>query len=436
MLKSPMETIGVRQNKGSEILNNVTKVMSVSVVTNIFLSILKVITGIIYKSSALLADGIHSFSDLLTDFFAIIGNIMAKKPADEKHPYGHGKIEYLTSIVISVVIIFLGFSIINNSMHSEIVVSSVIVSIVSLITIFLKYILSVFIIRKGKKYANNILIASGKESRADVISSLVVFISAILSGFSKYSQLFKYSDKVAGIIVGILIIRTGFLILKENISIILGEQEIKGEDFNNIRNILLNDEHIRTIDELIILKFGHCYKVSVEVSMDPNLTLLESHTIIDMIENKIKKEIPKVEYITVHVNPYKKLADFILDNAIKNDMTHIIKFLSEIKPLKKDIKEYVEKHFDDIKIIKKNHQKIGIIIYYKEDDYYLLDALYIKEKYRNMGIGHNIINGIINNRKKIRLWIYKDNIKAIKLYKNLGFEIIEETRTKYLMEIK
>ena len=123
-------------------MNNVTKVMSVSIITNTFLSLIKIIIGFICKSSALLADGVHSFSDLLTDFFAIIGNIMAKKPADEKHPYGHGKIEYLTSIGISMVVIILGLTIINNSMHSKVVMTSLIVSIVSLITITLKYLLS------------------------------------------------------------------------------------------------------------------------------------------------------------------------------------------------------------------------------------------------------------------------------------------------------
>ena len=331
-------------------MNNITKVMSVSVITNIFLSLLKIVTGIIYKSSALLADGVHSFSDLLTDFFAIIGNIMAKKPADEKHPYGHGKIEYLTSIGISLVIIVLGLSIINNSMHSEIVISSLIVSIVSLITISLKYLLSVFIIRKGKKYKNNILIASGKESRADVISSLVVFASAILSSFSKYNVIFKYSDRVAGMIVGVLIIRTGFLILKENISIILGEQEINGDTLKSLRNILLNNKNIKTIDELVILKFGHCYKVSIEVSMDPALTLLESHDIIDKIEKKIKEQIERVEYITIHVNPYHCLEDFMLEDAKKKDLNIIYDFMNEVDLHIRDIQKYIDMHFKDIKM--------------------------------------------------------------------------------------
>lgn len=417
-------------------MNNVTKVMSVSIITNTFLSLIKIIIGFICKSSALLADGVHSFSDLLTDFFAIIGNIMAKKPADEKHPYGHGKIEYLTSIGISIVVIILGLTIINNSMHSKVVMSSLIVSIVSLITITLKYLLSEYIIRKGKKLENNILIASGKESRADVISSLVVFISAILSVFSKYIEVFKYSDKIAGIIVGILIIRTGFLILKENISIILGEQEIKGETLNKIRKIILNNKDIKTIDELIILKFGHCYKVSMEVSMNPDLTLLECHTIVDKLEKKLKKEVEKIEYITVHVNPYHKLEEFNLTDACDDNKDFIFNMVEKLTP-KKDISNYVNKHLKDTKIIKKNDQVIGGVIYYKENSRYLLDLIYIKDKYQNLGIGHNIIKNLIDNQKKnkTQLEVLKSNIKAIKLYKNLGFQIISETKNKYIMEV-
>ena len=417
-------------------MNNVTKVMSVSIITNTFLSLIKIIIGFICKSSALLADGVHSFSDLLTDFFAIIGNIMAKKPADEKHPYGHGKIEYLTSIGISIVVIILGLTIINKSMHSKVVMSSLIVSIVSLITITLKYLLSEYIIRKGKKLENNILIASGKESRADVISSLVVFISAILSVFSKYIEVFKYSDKIAGIIVGILIIRTGFLILKENISIILGEQEIKGETLNKIRKIILNNKDIKTIDELIILKFGHCYKVSMEVSMNPDLTLLECHTIVDKLEKKLKKEVEKIEYITVHVNPYHKLEEFNLTDACDDDKDFIFNMVEKLTS-KKDISNYVNKHLKDTKIIKKNDQVIGIVIYYKENSKYLLDLIYIKDKYQNLGIGHNIIKNLIDNQKKnkTQLEVFKSNIKAIKLYKNLGFQITSETKNKYIMEV-
>ena len=87
--------------------------------------------------------------------------------------------------------------------------------------------------------------------------------------------------------------------------------------------------------------------------------------------------------------------------------------------------------------MKKNDQVIGIVIYYKENSKYLLDLIYIKDKYQNLGIGHNIIKNLIDNQKKnkTQLEVFKSNIKAIKLYKNLGFQIISETKNKYIMEV-
>ncbi len=423
----------------------VTKVMSISVITNVFLSILKVIVGWICKSSALLADGVHSFSDLLTDFFAIIGNIIAKKPADEKHPYGHGKIEYLTSIGISIVILILGFSIIYNSMYSKVIVASLLVSIISIITILVKYTLSTFVIHQGKKYKNSILIASGKESRADVISSLVVLLSALLSSFSNYFSILKYSDKIAGIIVGLLIIRTGFSILKENISTVIGEQEIDGEDYTKVKQILLKDEQVKTIDHLVILKYGHCYKTIIEISMDSKLSLQKAHDYVELIEEEIKKKVNRVKYITIHVNPYKELQNISLTNYSKKNQPFVEKAIINHlkKSLKQDdrIKEYIEdtfqNHAKDIKMILKNNVIIGFLNCYKENDYYLLDMIYIEEEFRNQGIGYNIIHNIIQNKKKkICLWVDKKNIKSINLYKNLGFDVTEETRTRYFMEFR
>ena len=103
------------------------KVMLTSMIVNSFLSIIKIIVGIVGKSSALIADGIHSFSDLFTDVFAIFGNLLSRKPADLKHPFGHGKFEYLTSMGIGLVILFVGFSIIYNSYNNKIVIPSILV---------------------------------------------------------------------------------------------------------------------------------------------------------------------------------------------------------------------------------------------------------------------------------------------------------------------
>ena len=127
----------------------------------------------------------------------------------------------------------------------------------------------------------------------------------------------------------------------------------------------------------------------------------------------------------------------MLEDTKKKDLNIIYDFMNEVDLHIRDIQKYIDMHFKDIKMIKKDNHIIGMIIYYKENEIYFLDAIYIKEEYRNLGIGHNILNKLIKNQKKsiIQLWVFKDNIKAIKLYKNLGFEIIKETKKRYLMEI-
>lgn len=282
------------------------KVMLTSMIVNSFLSIIKIIVGIVGKSSALIADGIHSFSDLFTDVFAIFGNLLSRKPADEKHPFGHGKLEYLTSIGIGLVILFVGFSIIYNSYDNKIVIPSILVVLVSLFTIVSKYLLASYITRKGKEYKNNILISSGRESSMDVLSSVVVLVATTLMRFSNKIEILKYADKVATVVVGLFIIKVGFDVLKENISTILGEQEIDQEYLENIKRIITDEKEVICIDELNLIKYGYYFKIVCEVGMNGNLSLKKSHSIVEKIETKLKEYDDRNKYITIHVNPYDK----------------------------------------------------------------------------------------------------------------------------------
>ena len=283
-----------------------TRVMIISMFTNVFLSIFKIIIGIVCFSSALIADGMHSMSDLITDICAIVGARLSEKPADNKHPYGHGKLEYVTSIIISIIILILGFTIICNSLNREILIPSKIVVIVSIITILIKLALSTFVIKMGKKYKNNILISSGYESGTDVISSVVVLISSCLMQFSDKIKFLKYSDIIATIIVGILIVRIGFNILKDNVSIMIGEQETDEDYLKKIKRIIYKNEKVIEIDSLVLMKYGPYYKLISEISMDSNIKLKDVHNTLEIIENKIKEKDKRIKYITIHVNPYEK----------------------------------------------------------------------------------------------------------------------------------
>lgn len=286
-------------------MDNVNKVMLKSLFTNLFLSFFKIIFGFLGKSGALIADGIHSLSDMLTDVFASIGNIISKKPSDHEHPFGHGNAEYLTCLGIGLIVGIMGIKIIYEGITKPSNIPNVYTSLVSLITIIIKLILSAYILKKGKEYYSNILISSGKESFSDVISSLVVLVSVLLSKLSNINQLFKYSDKIAMIIVGLLVLKISFEILKENVSNLLGKQILNEKYKNKIKRIINSHKEIKNIDSLIILKYGPIKKIDCEVSMDENMTLQVVHQIIDTIENEIKQKDDSIKNIMMHVNPYE-----------------------------------------------------------------------------------------------------------------------------------
>lgn len=283
-------------------MSAVTKTMVVSMIVNVFLSLIKIISGILGSCNSLIADGIHSISDLSTDIIAIIGNKLSLKPADNKHPYGHGKIEYLTSLIISIVILFLGFSIIYNTINRQTVIPKVWVLIVSFITIISKYFLSSFIIKQGKRINSTILIASGYESRSDAVGSIGVFLSVIVMHLSSYINIFKYADKVATIIIAILIIKTGFNILKENIGLLLGEQLIDENYLQKIKNIIYEEEDLK-IKNIHILRNGPYNHLVATITMNNFMSLEEAHDKIDLIELKVKEYDEKIKYVTIHVEP-------------------------------------------------------------------------------------------------------------------------------------
>lgn len=284
-------------------MNNITKVLIKSFITNVLLSVVKIISGIIGTSGALVADGIHSLSDTTTDIFAIVGHKLSTKPADEKHPFGHGKIEYLTCIFIGIIIMTIGISIIIEAITSEKIVPSLYIATISIITILAKLILSKYLLKKGKEYQNNILTASGSESLSDVMSSIVVLVSIIVS---QLNGIFLYADTIAMIIVGIFILKIAYNTFKENISSLLGEKVINQEYIKNIEKIIKKEKQILQIDSLIIIKYGDVYQVNCEVGMDENIVLKEAHNTLENIEKNLKKFDDKLKHITIHINPYEK----------------------------------------------------------------------------------------------------------------------------------
>lgn len=285
-------------------MEKVTKVLVKSLIVNILLTLTKFVFGIIYKSKVLVADGIHSLSDLATDVVSIYGSKLSLKPADTEHPYGHGKIEYLTSIVIGAVILALALSLLGNSLNAKTTITSNMVLYVTIFTILAKYLISRYILSKGVKYKSNLLVASGKESRSDVISSAIVIVTYFLSKLSSYSRIFLYSDTIGTFIIGLIILKTAYRILKENIVSILGEIEQDEEYLDKIREIILENSEVVNIEELNIIKYGHYYQANITINMDSDVTLEDACLVSDRIKKKLINKKTRISYAKISINPY------------------------------------------------------------------------------------------------------------------------------------
>ena len=286
-------------------MNKNIAVMLRSVLVNIVLVFTKVFVGFIGHSTALIADGVHSLSDLATDIVAIVSCKLALKPADKEHPYGHGMIEYVCCIFISVLVLILGLNLIYSAFKEVKMIPSVIVIYATIITIILKFILSSYILKKGKQYNSSLLITSGEESRTDVYSSVIVLISSVLSQFSSKYVFLSYSDFIATIVVGFIIFITGFKMLTCNLKIILGQRETNEELVNEIKNVIRNYDKICSYNNLNILHFGSYYKCDLIVFIDGNKTVTEASNIIDELKYLMKKKNDKLKYINIVTKPYK-----------------------------------------------------------------------------------------------------------------------------------
>lgn len=282
-------------------MKKINLVLIRSLIVNTLLVLLKIFTGLFYKSKVLIADGIHSLSDLSTDIVCIFGNYMSQKESDENHPFGHGKIEYLTSIIIGLVIIVLSVSLMSQSFTTKNIIPSNTILYVTLFTIIIKYILASYIEKKGKLYKNSILIASGKESRADVLTSIIVVVTFIFSKLTNINKIFIYSENVGTIIVSIIILKTGYNILKENIVNIIGSVETDEDYLNSIRKII-NNNNIEKIDELEIMKYGSYYQANITISLKSNLTIKKANKITNKIKNELINKKTRISYVKISIN--------------------------------------------------------------------------------------------------------------------------------------
>ena len=278
------------------------KVTIQSILWNIFLTIIKIFAGIFGKSSAMISDGLHSASDIISSVGVLIGNKIAKTPNDKEHNYGHEKAETLVSFFLSILLIIVSLKIGWGALQSLFNLDSVQVPtalplIVSIISIGIKEYQYRITIRIANRINSPSLKADAWHHRSDALSSIAAFI-----GIGGAMLGFKALDPIASIVVALFVAKVGFDILKDSTNELM-DYSIDDEQEEQIRKIAEKIDGVINLGELRTRKHGAMAYVDLTICVNKDLTVLEGHELAHKIEKYIINEMKFVKGITVHVEP-------------------------------------------------------------------------------------------------------------------------------------
>ena len=273
----------------------------VSIAVNFVLFIFKYWIGIVTGSVALLADAWHTISDSMSSVVVLIGNKITTKPADKKHPFGHGRAEIITGIIIGMILAFIALdfllesiSRLRNKIPANYGIFAIIVTAISVIT---KEGLAQFALRLGKKANSTILFADAWHHRSDAVSSFLILVGIFLG---KY---FWWIDGFLGIIVSILIFYATYEILRDAINPLLGERPTDSL-MNHIRSICEDKLSFKSdIHHFHLHRYGDHKELTFHIRMPGDMTVEEAHDIANEIENRIRIEL-NIE-ATIHMEPFR-----------------------------------------------------------------------------------------------------------------------------------
>ena len=296
----------------------------VGLIANILLSVGKIVTGFLFNSISVMADGVNNVSDAASSVITLIGFKISGKPADKDHPFGHARVEYLTGLILGIAVLLVGVELIKSSfdkiMNPSRTTFSLAMVIVLVLSILIKLWLSLFYNKLGSKIASSTIIAASTDSRNDVISTAVVLISLFISRATGFEI-----DGYVGVLVAIFILYSGFEILKDILNPLLGE--MPDEDFvKSIEDKILTYDGILNIHDLVVHNYGpNRYFATVHAEVDAKEDIMKAHDLIDNIERDFARELNI--NLVIHLDPI--ITDDKEINALKSMTEEKIKSIDE-----------------------------------------------------------------------------------------------------------
>lgn len=278
----------------------IKKVGLIGILANIFLAIIKFTIGLITNSLAMIADAINSTSDILSSLITFIGGFISNSPSDKSHNFGHQKIEQIFSALIGLIMIILASKIIIESVtaliNKEYYEFSWWLVIICFITILTKFILYKYVTQKNKNVNSNLISANAQDHKNDMLLTTGTLIGVLGATVN-----LAWLDSVMGILISIWIYYIAIKIIYENCNILL-DKSINEDDKQNIITIIKKYPEIINIDSLKSKPIGNDYLIIIELSVDGNMTVNNSHNIIETIKEEIMY-ISNIYDVTIHINP-------------------------------------------------------------------------------------------------------------------------------------
>lgn len=296
----------------------------VGIICNIFLFCAKYLLGTFSNSISIVSDAFNNLTDSAGCIVTLLGYKMSSKPADKNHPFGHGRMEYLSTLTIAIIILMVGFELLKNSfskiIHPDELKFSIITIISLILSVCLKLWMSCFNNKLGKKINSGVLIATSKDSKTDAVATSATIIAIITSLFTKFPV-----DGVIGILVSIFIMKSGYDIIKDTIDDLLGKPA-DPELVKSIKEYIQQSDKIIGIHDLIIHNYGPGNMIAschAEVRSDEDFIAV--HDSIDIIEREIYSKLNIL--MTIHMDPVE--VDNELVNKCKSRILEIVETIND-----------------------------------------------------------------------------------------------------------
>jgi cation diffusion facilitator family transporter len=280
----------------------ISKVTLWGVIINLVLAVTKLVGGVIGQSQALIADGLHSFSDLASDAMVFIAARHASVEADEEHPYGHARFETIATVALAVLLIIVGIGICYDALLK--VISDETPAMPDMFTLWIAAFsiasnegLYHYTKHTGNKIRSNLLLANAWHHRSDAISSIVVLI-----GIAGTQMDMPKLDAFAALVVAVMIVRIGFKLGYDSVQELV-DASLEPETVDKIRETILSHEDVRELHMLRTRRMGHNALVDVHILVAPRLSVSEGHHIAEHVEKTLKDKFDEVNDVTVHIDP-------------------------------------------------------------------------------------------------------------------------------------